>query len=192
MKINPSMTVGEFAAVVYNILKNEGIESVLSGGAAVSIYTDNFYESGDADFICPWDHESIVSALRNHGFERITLSNRSLKHPDCPFTVEFPSRKIYIGGELQSKVGEYIVSGLRLRILTPTQSIMDRLIGYIAWKDIQGLDQAEWICERHEVDLRKIYRWAKAEGASEDQLKKIKTRCGFGHQKFLSSKGLKS
>ena len=45
MKPINEMTQGELAAFVYSHLQESGIDVVLSGGAAVSIYTDNQYIS---------------------------------------------------------------------------------------------------------------------------------------------------
>ncbi len=45
------MSIGELAAFVCTHLKDNGIDVVLSGGACVSIYTKNRYQSYDLDFI---------------------------------------------------------------------------------------------------------------------------------------------
>jgi hypothetical protein len=45
------MSAGELAAFVYSYLKEHGIEVVLSGGACVTIFSENKYLSEDLDFI---------------------------------------------------------------------------------------------------------------------------------------------
>jgi predicted nucleotidyltransferase len=57
MKISKKMSIGEFAAFVASHLQSKGISTVLTGGAVVSIYTENKYMSYDADFISPEDHK---------------------------------------------------------------------------------------------------------------------------------------
>ena len=55
-------------------------------------------------------------------------------------------------------------------MLTPTDSVKDRLASYYHWNDQQGLDQAISICQEifDRIDLKEIKRWSKKEG----QLKK--------------------
>ena len=43
MKAIGEMSAGELAALVYSYLKEHGIEVVLSGGACVTIYSQNKY-----------------------------------------------------------------------------------------------------------------------------------------------------
>jgi len=45
------MRLQELAHHTYQGLKKKGINVTLSGGACVSIYTENAYQSGDLDFI---------------------------------------------------------------------------------------------------------------------------------------------
>ncbi len=58
---------------------------------------------------------------------------------------------------------------------------MDRLAAYFHWNDLQCLDQAVWIAEKHPVQFSKIKEWAKREGEVEKfnvfskDLKKIKS-----------------
>jgi hypothetical protein len=51
MKPISEMSAGELAAFIYSYLKEHGIEVVLSGGACVTIYSQNKYFSPDLDFI---------------------------------------------------------------------------------------------------------------------------------------------
>ena len=51
MKAAPR-SVRALAAVVVRALAEEGVEAVLTGGAVVSLYTNNAYESKDLDFVC--------------------------------------------------------------------------------------------------------------------------------------------
>jgi hypothetical protein len=51
MKQIKEMSIGELAAYVCTHLRENGIHCVLTGGACVSIYTENRYESFDLDFV---------------------------------------------------------------------------------------------------------------------------------------------
>jgi hypothetical protein len=51
MKSIDKMSQAELAAYVHEHLRNSGLYVVLSGGAAVGIYSDGEYVSGDIDFV---------------------------------------------------------------------------------------------------------------------------------------------
>jgi hypothetical protein len=51
MKPIGEMSAGEVAAFIYSYLKEHGVETVLWGGACVTIYSQNKYISPDLDFI---------------------------------------------------------------------------------------------------------------------------------------------
>ncbi len=50
-EIMAATTLQELAVIVSEALEQAGILATLSGGAAVSIYTDNQYQSYDLDFV---------------------------------------------------------------------------------------------------------------------------------------------
>ena len=164
MNISKELTLGEFAALVATWLRAEGIDTVLTGGAVVSIYTNNKYQSYDADFVSPADHQSIARVLRDKGFKQ---EGKNFVHPDSDFFVEFPPGPLAVGGEYITAETEIVLKGNKLKILSPTQSVMDRLAAYFHWTDRQSLDQALWIAERHPIQMEKIRKWAKAEGSEE-------------------------
>lgn len=64
MTINGSTTAVELAALVSQTLEVAGIKATLSGGGAVSIYTDNEYRSKDLDFVTAERREQLPVALR--------------------------------------------------------------------------------------------------------------------------------
>lgn len=186
-KITRETTLPELAAIVYGHLAKHGISATLTGGAVVTIYTSNRYESGDLDFISPNDHKHILEVMKLIGFEPHPPASKNLSHSESEFTVEFPGRVNMIGGSLEVVDHQVEIDGVKIRMLSPTQSVMDRLAAYIAWKDPQGLDQAEWICERHPVLFEKIKKWAEAEGATQDQMKNLIERCQKGMKKYNSN-----
>lgn len=51
MKTIQEMTLSELAAFICSYLQRNGVICVLSGGACVTIYSNNIYQSGDIDFI---------------------------------------------------------------------------------------------------------------------------------------------
>lgn len=96
-------------------------------------------------------------------------------HPRTPLFVEFPAGPLAIGDELirATEVGERRTAAGTIRLLTPTQCVMDRLAAYFHWNDLQSLDQAVMVASSQEISLAKLDAWAKREGASE-KLRKFK------------------
>ncbi len=161
MKISRKMTIGEFAAIISSYLQSKGISTVLTGGAVVSIYTENKYMSYDADFISPADQKSISKAMQELGFEQ---HGKEFRHRQTDFFVEFPSGPLAIGNQLVQAESELDFKGYKLKLLSPTQSVMDRLAAYFHWNDLQCLDQAVWIAEKQPIKIHKVKEWAKREG----------------------------
>ena len=164
MKFAKSIEIGEFAALVAAKLEEKEISTVLTGGAVVSIYTKNQYMSYDADFITAADTEKINKAMSELGFVR---KGKDFSHPDTKFFVEFPTGPLAIGSKPIKASGELIIKGNKLKLLSPTESVMDRLAGYFFWNDMQNLDQAIAIAEAHPINFTKVKKWAEEEGMTE-------------------------
>ena len=164
MKISSKLTIGEFAALIASKLRERGIEAALSGGAVVSIYTDNRYQSFDADFISPDDNKKIEAAMTDLGFKK---KGKDFSHPDTDFFVEFPTGPLSVGRKIIKPENEITIKGNSLRLLSPTQAVMDRLCAFFFWNDRQGLDQAIWIARAQPIKISIIKKWAKEEGETE-------------------------
>lgn len=191
--ITADTSVEDLAAIVFEHLDNNGITAVLSGGSVVTIYTGaNVYESRDLDFVSPDEHKKILEVMSEIGFTPITENNKNLGHAKTDITVEFPRGPVNFGGApvRYEDIGLEEVAGKKVRMLSPTQSVMDRLLHYLSsGRDVQGLEQAQWICERYPVDYEKIKKWAKTDGlANDEQFARICKYCEKGISVFLSKK----
>ena len=86
----------------------------------------------------------------------------------CPFSVEFLNAPVAIGNEVPFKKFDLLKTKYGyIKILTPTDSVKDRLAGYFYWNDPQSLIQAVMICKANKVNLREIKKWADREGQKE-------------------------
>jgi hypothetical protein len=149
-------------------LEGAGIGSVLVGGAVVAIYTEGLYRSGDLDLV-PDDFQRgrLAEVLLEIGF--VPSKSRYFKHPECPHLfLEFPRGPVEIGEEFPVVPDEVEVEGRKLRLLSPTDCVKDRLAGYIHWGSRANFDQAALICLRQadRVNLKLVKDWCDAEGAS--------------------------
>lgn len=182
------MTVQELLAVVSDHLTKNNISAILTGGTVVSIYTNNKYESKDLDFISPHEHKELLEVMKKIDFTPDPGNKKNLKHPECQITIEFPGRAVMLAGKSERVDHTEEVHGVTVKMLSPTQSMMDRLAAFIGWDDPQGLDQAAWICEQQPVNFEKVKKWAKEQGASAEQIQRIEKRCKTAFKKYSESK----
>jgi hypothetical protein len=146
-------------------LKRRGIDTVLVGGAVVAIYSKGAYQSGDLDFV----KESILvtnleESMNEIGFKK---KGRHFVHPKCKHIfVEFPGGPPLGIGEDNSIVPDEVeVEGTKIKILSPTDCVKDRLASFIHFKASEALDQAVLVAKNQEVNLTSIKRWCKNEGS---------------------------
>ncbi len=105
--IHKAITARDLAGLIASHLAAKGIDVTLVGGTRVSIYSDNFYQSDDLDFV-----------------------DRYFEHPDSPFVVEFPPGPLSVGDDpvrnwstLSTPLGTFT-------LITPEDCIKDRLAAY--------------------------------------------------------------
>lgn len=174
MKPVSKMTQGEFGAFVQSQLRKNGIEVILSGGAAVAIYSNNKYISKDLDLINIFgvSRREIREVMTTAGFYE---EGRYFRHPDSQFFVEFPPGPLAIGQESIKQTVEKKLSTGILKVISPTDCVKDRLAAYYHWNDEQSLLQAILVTQQNKIELGEIRRWSQAEGQLE-QFEKIKNR----------------
>lgn len=176
MKSLKDMSYGELAAYIQMELRKKSIDVVLSGGAAVSIYTSNEYVSYDIDLVINHfaNRKIIKAVMEDIGFNEV---GRHFEHPDTILFVEFPAGPLSIGAEPVGKIDEIRFETGVLRVISPTDSVKDRLAGYYHWGDQQSLIQATIIAREQDIDLEEIKRWSIAEGKL-DEFEKIEEKLG--------------
>jgi len=168
MKIDLSnCTEEELWKYVASHLKTQGIDTVLVGGAVVSIYTDGAYQSGDLDLILTnFFVKNVPAVMKQIGFER--KGGRHYVHPECSHLyIEFPTGPLEIGDDVQVTPTEVEVDGTVIKILSPTDCVKDRLATYIYFKDRVGIEQALMVARKHPVNLESIRVWCEKENAPE-------------------------
>lgn len=172
--IGKKTTLIELAVIVSDALEKAGIIATLSGGAAVSIYTDNRYQSVDLDFVTTALVKDLKVALEPLGFVHSGRPRLSVfEHPKSAWYLEFPPAPLSFGGTyIKPSDCELIDTGLgNLRIITPTHSIMDRLIAAAAWHEPQSLEQALLVAasQAEKIDWPRLNEWVISEGIGGDK-----------------------
>jgi len=173
------MSLQELAALVSSTLEKAGIKAVLSGGAAVSIYSDNAYESADLDFVSSDSKKELSLALSELKFTQAG-GTRMFEHPECQWYIEFPPGPLGFG-DLHVEVDEIPLLNTefgQLRIITPTLSVADRLAAFWYHSDRQCWDQAIEVAKRHPIDWDFIYNWATKEEQDHEDIKSLQRQVG--------------
>ncbi|MEX0708142.1 MAG: hypothetical protein WD078_09285 [Woeseia sp.] len=172
--ITHETTVIEFAAIISDALERAGIVATLSGGAAVSIYSQDRYESEDLNFVTAAAVDELRAVLKPLGFRHTGRPRLSVfEHPNSRWYVEFPPAPLSFGSTyIDPSKCALINTGIgKLRIITPTYSVMDRLIAAAAWHDPQSLEQALLVAEHQsdKIDWDEVDRWVMHEGLGADK-----------------------
>lgn len=177
--ISGDTSVEELAVIISQALEAAGIIATLSGGSAVSVYTDNAYQSRDLDFVTAAAHRSLRDVIAPLGFKE-SGSIRQFEHPDTSWLVEFPPAPLGFGDMFVDHNDVPILSTPYgpLRIVTPTLSVLDRLAAYRYHNDFQCWDQAVMVCRSQDVDWDAIYAWADGEGWERQEVDRLRLRAG--------------
>ena len=171
--ITAKTSLTELAATVSEALRRSGIVATLSGGAAVSIYSEDRYQSEDLDFVTVALIDDLKAALEPLGFEHTGRRRLSVfEHPATRWYIEFPPAPLSFGSMYVDPSNCALINTPlgKLRIITPTQSVMDRLIAAAVWNDAQSLEQALLVASRQadNIDWKALGDWALREGIAAD------------------------
>ena len=163
MKSVADMSIEELAGLVCATLENAGITTTLTGGACVAIWSGGSYVSRDLDFIeeGPVPRRQVKSVLAKIGFRE---KDRYFVHPETEFFVEFPTGPLTVGDERVHTVATRDTGVGRLRLLSPTDCVKDRLAAFFHWNDTMALEQALLVAKEQPIDVADLRRWASLEG----------------------------
>jgi len=156
------MSAEELAGLVCQTLHDAGITVTLTGGACVAIWSLGQYVSHDLDFVeeGPVPPRKLRDTLGQLGFEK---NGRHFVHPETAFFVEFPTGPLTVGDQRVEAVRERSTPAGKLRLLSPTDCVKDRLAAYFHWNDGQSLEQALLVGWAQRIDLDEVRRWARSE-----------------------------
>lgn len=168
MKRVGEMSMEELAAYVCTALNEKGIETVLSGGCCVQIYSQGRYTSDDIDLIDRFNggHRRIREVMEPLGFREHKMK-RYFVHDETPYFLEFPRGPLGVGDAPVTEVARRTTCTGDLMLLTPTDCIKDRLAAYYHWDDTQSLQQAVWVAQENLFEMEAIRSWSEQEGMGE-------------------------
>jgi hypothetical protein len=165
VKITSASSLRDVAFVVCTALDVGGVQTVLTGGSAATVYAPRAYQSRDLDFIITFHahHVRAEEILTTLGYSE---AHGHYEHTDNELILEFPKGPLAIGRDLVETWDTLRRRGMLLHIITATDSCRDRLAGFLFWNDRSSLDQAVAVARarRTDVDMKRIRAWCHAEG----------------------------
>lgn len=165
MSITKRSTLAQVAACVAQALSQARVRAVLTGGACATLYSKGKYQSSDLDFILQSavKPQALDEVMKSIGFRR---TGNHYEHPRTDFFVEFPAGPLGIGADIAIRPVTRRMGGVRVRLLSPTDSCRDRLAAFYHWNDRQSLHTAIQIATHSKVNLELVRAWSEREGAS--------------------------
>lgn len=131
------------------------------------------------------EREQLQRALAEIGF----APSRTLgmfEHPHSNFTIDFLKGPLAVGGDYIHETVTLERGAMRLRILTPTDCVRDRLAHFYHWDDYTALEAAVGVAQSHRqsIDVSTLRAWTEREGG----IGSVDHRPKF--QEFLHRSGL--
>jgi hypothetical protein len=155
-----TISLRDLAGFISEELRKRGIDTVLVGGACVTIYSKNRYQSHDLDYVTYEDMRKIKKALQELGFAE---KYKYFQNPDCPWFIEFVSPPVAVGNEPIHQFSHLTTPLGTIKMLQPVDSVKDRLASFYHWRDKQSLEQAIDICLEQEIDFEEVKKWSEKE-----------------------------
>lgn len=150
----------EIAGLVCSALERHGIRAVLSGSSVVVLYAEDAPASLDLDFVVVGVARRVARAMQELEFRK---DGRHWRHAETPYWVEFPEGPVSVGETRVTEIAERETALGLLRLLPPTECVMDRLASYYHANDTECLEQAVAVARAHAVDLQRIQAWSERE-----------------------------
>lgn len=168
MSIVHGSSLAEIAFEVCTALDAAGITAVLTGGGAATVHAPEAIQSYDLDFILqfmaasfPPDEQPLIDL----GFFR-KVRSAMYRHLETRLTVEFPPGPLAVGDDLITQWQTLRRNDRVLYVLSPTDSVRDRLAATIHYRDSSSLEQAVSVARLHDIDLPLVEAWCAREGGS--------------------------
>lgn len=162
MKPIGNMDQAELAAYVQDHLRTQGIRVVLSGGAAVGVYSSGKYVSKNIDLVNAQfaDRKKIEQAMAEFGFLPL---RQNFKHPKSDQIIKILPGPLALNGSIVEEINVIEYTTGSLHVLLPTDCVKDRLAHYYHWNDRQCLTQAILVAANQTVDLEAVEKWSERE-----------------------------
>jgi hypothetical protein len=155
----------DIAFEVCSAFERAKVLAVLVGGGAAAYYAPRAYETRDLDFVLHLELFGTpkASILGELGFVP-TRSAGTYGHPEIPYTLEILGGPLGVGAEILTEWETHRKGDLVLHVISPMNSVKDRLAHAIHFHDPNAARQAAEVAKLHAIDLAAIKAWCESEG----------------------------
>jgi hypothetical protein len=139
-----------------------GFAPVLTGRACAAIYAGSAIKPRAIDFVVDeYSVNQLDDAMNEVGFA--DAGGHTYTNKRCPLDVVFLPPPLAVGDDIVRQVAALRTREGPILILSPTDSVRERLAAYYQWGDREALAEALQVARRHEVDLALVKRWSEHE-----------------------------
>lgn len=164
--IDENSTLEDVCFEISSALDRHSITGVLTGGSAATVYAPDVYTSYDADFVLTSypERKRLERALAEIGYLPSVMAGM-YEHSRTAYTLDFPAGPLAVGGDYIRETTMLEKGNLRLRILTATDCVRDRLAGFYHWDDYTSLNAAVGVARAHRdrIDFDRLQEWSQRE-----------------------------
>ena len=162
--INASMTLRQVAFVVCTAWI--GNASGRSSPAGVPLHSMRRRSTSreTSTGVTQWRCAAGAQVLEGLGY---VLTGQQYAHPANPFTLDFPPGPLMVGDDVITEWDTWEEGDQLLHIISPTDSVRDRLAAYLHWNDATSLEVALAVARQQTIDMNVIEAWCKREGRPE-------------------------
>lgn len=155
----------DLAYEVCTAFRRVNVVAVLVGGGAAAFYAPRAYETRDLDFVLPFELFGMpkVTVITDLGFAPTNTAG-TYAHADTPYTLEILRGPLGIGEEVINTYDTLYKGASVLHIISPLNSVKDRLAHAIHFHDLNATRQAAELAKLHDIDFDAVRSWCKAEG----------------------------
>ena len=167
MKSLRELSFREIAFEICSAFDRANVCGVLVGGGAAAFYAPNAYETRDLDFVLHLELFGIPnrSILDDLGFTQ-TRTSGTYAHPEIRYTLEILPGPLGIGDEILETFETFREGDRVLHIISPTDSVRDRLAHAIHFRDLNAVKQAVEVAKVQVIDQDKVRTGCRSEGGS--------------------------
>jgi len=165
LKSLAGFTYEEVAYEVCSAFARKSVVAVLVGGGAATFYAPKAYQTRDLDFVLHLQLFGMPKAtiLSDLGFTSSDAAG-TYEHSEIPYTLEILRGPLAIGEEILSSWDTHTKGELILHVISPTDSVKDRLGHGIHFADLNAVRQAAEVAKLHPIDLGAVRAWCEKEG----------------------------
>lgn len=155
----------DIAFEVCSAFDRHGVLAVLVGGGAASFYAPEAYQTRDLDFVLHLEFFGMPdkSVLEGLGFTPSSASG-TYQHSETPYTLEILKGPLAMGDETITSWETHRQGDLILYVISPMDSVKDRLAHAIHFKDLNAARQAAAVAKHHPIDTEALKSWCQNEG----------------------------